>query len=63
VPAELQQKIFEPFFTTNPVGEGTGLGLDICYRVIAQRHGGDLRVVSVLRDTRFRVRLPINAPS
>ena len=62
VPKELQQKIFEPFFTTKPVGEGTGLGLDISYRVVAQRHGGDLRVVSQPGDTRFQVRLPINEP-
>jgi signal transduction histidine kinase len=62
VPPELQQKIFEPFFTTKPVGEGTGLGLDICYRVVTQRHGGDLRVVSKPGDTRFQVRLPINEP-
>ena len=62
VPQELQQKIFEPFFTTKPVGEGTGLGLDISYRVITQRHGGDLRVVSVPGDTRFQVRLPLTEP-
>ncbi len=62
VPPELQQKIFEPFFTTKPVGEGTGLGLDISYRVVTQRHGGDLRVISVPGDTRFQVRLPINEP-
>lgn len=63
IPVELQGKIFEPFFTTKPVGEGTGLGLDICYRVITQRHGGDLRVVSEPGDTRFQVRLPLRAPS
>jgi signal transduction histidine kinase len=62
VPPELQQKIFEPFFTTKPVGEGTGLGLDISYRVVTQRHGGDLRVVSKPGDTRFQVRLPIYEP-
>jgi signal transduction histidine kinase len=62
VPPELQQKIFEPFFTTKPVGEGTGLGLDISYRVVTQRHGGDLRVVSKPGDTRFQVRLPVNEP-
>jgi signal transduction histidine kinase len=62
VPPELTDKIFEPFFTTKPVGEGTGLGLDICYRVITQRHGGDLRVVSKPGDTRFQVRLPLSAP-
>jgi signal transduction histidine kinase len=58
----MQQKIFEPFFTTKPVGQGTGLGLDISYRVIAQRHGGDIRVVSRPGDTRFQVRLPLTEP-
>jgi signal transduction histidine kinase len=62
VPKELQVKIFEPFFTTKPTGEGTGLGLDISYRVITQRHGGDLRVISEPGNTRFQVRLPINEP-
>ena len=62
IPAEMQQKIFEPFFTTKPVGQGTGLGLDISYRVITQRHGGDLRVVSHPGDTRFQVRLPLTEP-
>jgi signal transduction histidine kinase len=62
VPKELQSKIFEPFFTTKPVGEGTGLGLDISYRVVTQRHGGDLKVVSQPGDTRFQVRLPLAEP-
>ena len=62
VPKELRSKIFEPFFTTKPVGEGTGLGLDISYRVVTQRHRGDLRVVSKPGDTWFQVRLPIAEP-
>jgi signal transduction histidine kinase len=61
IPAELRGKIFEPFFTTKPVGEGTGLGLDISYRIVVQRHGGDLRVESQPGDTRFQVRLPLSA--
>ncbi|WP_375433043.1 ATP-binding protein [uncultured Friedmanniella sp.] len=62
VPEHLQARIFEPFFTTKAVGEGTGLGLDISYRVVAQRHGGDLRLVSVPGNTRFQVRLPLVEP-
>ncbi len=60
VPAELRERIFEPFFTTKPVGEGTGLGLDISFRIVAKKHGGDIRVESVPGDTRFIVRLPLN---
>ena len=60
VPPELQRRIFEPFFTTKGVGEGTGLGLDISWRIVVNRHGGDLRVVSSPGDTRFQVRLPLS---
>ena len=62
VPDELKSRIFEPFFTTKAVGEGTGLGLDISYRIVVQRHGGDLRVESVPGDTRFLVWLPLRPP-
>jgi signal transduction histidine kinase len=61
IPPELQDRIFEPFFTTKPVGQGTGLGLDISWRIIVTRHHGDLRVVSVPGDTRFRAWLPLEA--
>jgi signal transduction histidine kinase len=61
VPAEIRQRIFEPFFTTKPVGEGTGLGLDISWRIVVNKHHGDLRVESVPGDTWFRVWLPFAA--
>ncbi|HTT53762.1 MAG TPA: ATP-binding protein [Streptosporangiaceae bacterium] len=61
VPKEIRERIFEPFFTTKPVGEGTGLGLDISWRIVVNRHHGDLRVKSVPGDTRFQVRLPVTA--
>ncbi len=63
VPDEQRQQIFEPFFTTKPVGQGTGLGLDLSWRIVVNRHGGDLRVVSEPGDTRFQVRLPIHGPA
>ncbi len=56
---ETRRRIFEPFFTTKPVGQGTGLGLDISYRIIVNRHHGDLSVTSQPGDTHFVVRLPI----
>lgn len=63
IPQDLRNRIFEPFFTTKPVGEGTGLGLDIAWRIVVNKHGGDLRVESVPGDTRFQVRLPIQPES
>lgn len=55
----IRSRIFEPFFTTKPFGEGTGLGLDISWRIVVNKHHGDLRVESVPGDTRFCVRLPL----
>jgi signal transduction histidine kinase len=63
IPEQVRGRIFEPFFTTKPVGKGTGLGLDICWRVVVQRHHGDLRVTSAPGDTRFQALLPMSEPS
>jgi signal transduction histidine kinase len=62
VDPDIRERIFEPFFTTKPVGEGTGLGLDISWRIVVNKHHGDLQVESVPGDTRFRVHLPLTAP-
>jgi signal transduction histidine kinase len=59
IPDALVGRIFEPFFTTKPVGQGTGLGLDISWRIVVNKHHGDLTVQSAPGDTRFRVRLPL----
>jgi len=39
VSPEVLDKIFDPFFTTKDVGEGMGLGLSICYRIIQEYEG------------------------
>ncbi|MER7762887.1 ATP-binding protein [Streptomyces sp. NPDC097619] len=62
IPAEVRGRIFDPFFTTKPVGAGTGLGLDISWRIVVNKHHGSLEVESVPGDTRFRVLLPLTAP-
>ena len=59
VPPEIRERIFEPFFTTKPVGQGTGLGLNIAWRIVVNRHHGNIRVESVPGSTRFTVSLPV----
>jgi signal transduction histidine kinase len=60
IPAEDLPHIFEPFFTTKGVGQGTGLGLHITYRIIVEQHQGDIQVISRPGSTKFQVRLPTN---
>jgi signal transduction histidine kinase len=59
IPATDLPRIFEPFFTTKPVGQGTGLGLDLARRIVVTRHGGDLRARSGPEGTWLEVRLPV----
>lgn len=60
MPPEVRARIFDPFFTTKPPGVGTGLGLDISYNIIVQKHRGDIKVESQPGKTVFQVWLPIN---
>ena len=61
IPAEVVPKIFDPFFTTKPIGQGTGMGLSISYKII-QEHGGRIVVDSVPgQGTTFSIFLPIQA--
>jgi signal transduction histidine kinase/predicted CoA-binding protein len=60
IPAEILPRIFDPFFTTKPPGKGTGLGLDISYNIIINKHHGDLRVYSQPGLTSFQILLPLN---
>ena len=58
IPPEIQSRIFEPFFTTKPVGEGSGLGLDIVKKIV-EKHQGRIGLESVVGvGTTFRVALP-----
>lgn len=55
-----QQQLFNPFFTTKSTGKGTGLGLSISYRIITERHGGNLQCISMLgQGAEFIIELPI----
>ena len=60
IPPDIKGRIFDPFFTTKPMGQGTGLGLDISRRIV-QRHGGYIEVESVPGRTEFRICLPLTA--
>jgi two-component system, NtrC family, sensor kinase len=60
IPKENLNQVFEPFFTTKPAGQGTGLGLSLCYGVVSM-HGGKISVQSEKgKGTTFLIELPKN---
>jgi signal transduction histidine kinase len=59
IPEEHLNRIFDPFFTTKAIGEGTGMGLEVVYRIVNQ-HNGDIHVTSTPGETKFKIDLPID---
>ena len=61
IPKDVLPKIFDPFFTTKEIGQGTGMGLAISYKIIRE-HGGEIRVDTEEGvGTIFSILLPIEA--
>ena len=60
IPKAKQARLFDPFFTTKEVGEGTGLGLWLCWSIVVERHKGRIWVEPIVEGgSRFVVELPI----
>jgi two-component system NtrC family sensor kinase len=61
IPPGVLERIFEPFFTTKG-GQGAGLGLAVCKRILVE-HGGSIRCESSDGETVFRMLLPLHRKS
>jgi two-component system, NtrC family, sensor kinase len=60
IPQNILDKIFQPFFTTKPTGQGTGLGLSLCYDFV-KTHGGEIRVETKQSEgAKFIIELPLS---
>ena len=62
MPPQVAARAFDAFYTTKDIGKGTGLGLDVARRIVAERHGGTITIDSQPGSTVLRVRLPIRPP-
>ncbi len=56
------ERVFDPFYTTKEVGQGTGLGLSVCYGIV-EEHYGSIRAENWEQGARFTILLPLGQPS
>ncbi|MEA5554608.1 ATP-binding protein [Anabaena cylindrica UHCC 0172] len=60
IPEIVRSRIFNPFFTTKPVGKGTGLGLSISYKIVTEKHHGQMWCDSILgQGSKFVIQIPV----
>lgn len=52
------ERVFDPFYTTKEVGQGTGLGLSVCYGIV-EEHFGSIRAENWEQGARFTILLPV----
>ena len=58
IPEDVRTQVFDPFYTTKPPGKGTGLGLNVVYRIIT-KHRGSIQALSTEKnETQFRITFP-----
>jgi two-component system NtrC family sensor kinase len=61
IPPQDLERVFQPFFTTKPVGQGTGLGLAVCYGIVAKWGGTITAESEVGEGTVMTLHLPVPA--
>lgn len=59
IPVERQPLVFDPFYTTKAPGKGTGLGLNIVYRILTRYRGTITLESSGGKGTTFLIKLPV----
>ena len=58
IPDDVRTQVFDPFYTTKPPGKGTGLGLNVVYRIVTKHRGSIQTLRTEKNETQFRITFP-----